>query len=748
MTGRYFKWLLIAATLGLVLWYVFCLPNKLFDVPYSTVVTDSDGEMLGARIADDMQWRFPECDSVPEKYRICVTEFEDKYYRYHWGVNPFAICRAAVQNIKSGRIVSGGSTITMQVIRLSRKNSRTYLEKFVEIILATRLEFRYSKDKIFRLYASHAPFGGNVVGLDAAMWRYFGHSADKMTWAEAATLAVLPNSPSIAHLLKNREQLLAKRNRLLKHLLNEKIIDSNTYDLALSEDIPDKPIPLPAYAPHLVDYYYSHNRGENIRSSVNGSLQRTVEDILARRNSEFKQKQIKNLAAIVFDVENDKVIAYCGNVNYGKNIDGNKVDVIRSERSTGSILKPFLYYAALDEGEILPKTLLPDIPIFISGFSPQNFNMSNEGAVPANEALARSLNIPMVILLRDYGVAKFYNFLKSRKISSLRNSSSHYGLSLILGGAEASLLNVANAYKDMARSLNGDSGTSWNAGAVWQVFEAMKEVSRYEEIDWKNIPSVQTVAWKTGTSYGFRDAWAVGVTPKYVVGVWAGNSSGEGVAGLVGVRTAAPVMFDIIEALNSNCGWFECPYDEFALAEICRQSGDLKGQYCVDADPVLVLQHSLQTAVACEYHKLVTLTANEKYRVYDNCAGNEPTVQKEWFVLPPSWEHYYKRHHPEYKTLPPFKPGCGNDGSPLQFIYPQGNTVVHLPKQLDGTEGKIVLQVAHTDKDATLYWHIDKSYITSTRHIHQLSIALPLGKHNIVVEDNAGNTASCVVDVE
>jgi penicillin-binding protein 1C len=741
------KILLVVAVLGLALWYVFCLPEKMFDVPYSTVVTGSNGEMLGARIADDMQWRFPECDHVPEKYRICVTRFEDRYFRYHWGFNPFSICRATVQNIKSGRIVSGGSTVTMQVIRLSRRNNRTYLEKLIEVILATRLEFRYSKDKILKLYASHAPFGGNVVGLDAAMWRYFGHSADKMTWAEAATLAVLPNAPSAAHLLKNREQLLEKRDRLLKQLASENIIDSNTYNLALSEELPDKPLPLPQYAPHLVDYYYNRNRGQNIRSSIDENLQKTVENILVQWHREFRQKQIKNLAAIVFDIKSGEVIAYCGNVNYDKNIDGNKVDIIRSERSTGSILKPFLYYCALNEGEILPKTLLPDIPIFINGFSPKNFDMSNEGAVPADEALARSLNIPMVILLRNYGVPKFYNFLKSHNISSLHNSSSHYGLSLILGGAEASLWNVANAYKEMAQSLIGDAET-WNRGAVWQVFEAMKEVSRYEEIDWKNIPSMQAVAWKTGTSYGFRDAWAVGVTPKYVVGVWAGNSSGEGVAGLVGVRTAALVMFNIMEVLSKQKEWFKCPYEEFAEADVCRQSGNLKGQYCVDAASVLVLQHSLQTADVCQYHKLVNLTADNKYRVYDNCAGGEPTVQKEWFVLPPSWEHYYKRYHTEYRVLPPFKQGCGDDVLPMQFIYPQGNAVVHLPRQLDGTQGEIVLQAAHSNEEATLYWHIDRSYIASTKHIHQLSVALPLGKHNIVIEDNVGHTISCVIEVE
>jgi penicillin-binding protein 1C len=320
-----------------------------------------------------------------------------------------------------------------------------------------------------------------------------------------------------------------------------------------------------------------------------------------------------------------------------------------------------------------------------------------------------------------------------------------------LGGAEASLWNVTNVYKEMARSLITENKT-WNKGAVWQTFEAMKEVNRYEEIDWKNIPSMQTVAWKTGTSYGFRDAWAVGITPKYVVGVWAGNSSGEGVAGLVGVRTAAPVMFDIIEVLSkqgsAHSGWFECPYSDFAQAEVCMQSGNLKGLYCTDVSSVLVLRQSLQTADVCEYHKLINVTADNKYRVYDNCANNEPTVWKEWFVLPPSWEHYYKWHHPEYRTLPPFKEGCSDDISPMQFIYPQGNAVVHLPEQLDGKEGQIILQAAHNNKDATLYWHIDKNYIASTKHIHQLSVTLPTGKHNIVIEDNIGHTISCTVYVE
>ena len=272
----------------LLIAYYFCLPHKLFDVPYVTVVNDRNGELLGARIADDGQWRFPPCDTVPDKFKICLTQFEDRYYRYHWGVNPLAIGRALVQNIRAKRIVSGGSTITMQLIRLSRNKNRTLLEKCYEAILATRIEFRYSKDKILALYASHAPFGGNVVGLDAAAWRYFGHSANQLSWAESATLAVLPNAPAVLHLAKNRDSLTVKRNRLLKRLRDKKIIDETSYELALSENLPGEPIPLPQIAPHYVSYMVQMHKGEQIISNIDKNLQIRVEDLLEQWHTEFR----------------------------------------------------------------------------------------------------------------------------------------------------------------------------------------------------------------------------------------------------------------------------------------------------------------------------------------------------------------------------------------------------------------------------------------------------------------------------
>ena len=747
----------------LVTGYIFCLPRHLFHVPYSTVVTDRNEELLGARIASDGQWRFPPRNTTPEKIKECLITFEDKHFYHHWGVNPFAIGRAFYQNVKNKRIVSGGSTLTMQTIRLARNESRTFREKLIEMIWATRLEFRASKEEILSMYISHAPFGGNVVGLDAAAWRYFGHSADDLSWAESAMLAVLPNAPAMIHLSKGRKTLLDKRNRLLKQLLEKKTIDSSTYELAISEPLPDEPHALPQIAPYLVSRFYQERNGEYSRSTINKGIQTQVEDLAERWSNEFGRSDIRNLAILVIDIPSNQVVAYCGNVHFDRKQGGNQVDVIQAPRSTGSILKPFLYYAMLQEGSLLPDMLLPDVPVNINGFTPQNFSMQFEGAVPASEALARSLNIPAVTMLQRYGVPKFHSFLQQIGLKTINRSSSHYGLSLILGGAEATLWDVTNAYAMMGRSLLQlpqrscslllptsritESTDPFQPGAVWQTFDALKEVNRPEEIDWKSIPSMQTIAWKTGTSYGFRDAWAVGVTPRYAVGVWVGNATGEGKPGLVGAQTAGPVLFDIFNLLPSS-SWFTRPAGIFVEAEVCRKSGHLKGRFCDETDTLLVLPAGLRTE-ACPYHHLVTLSANESQRIYENCANTEPTLRKSWFTLPPVWEWYYKQHHPEYKPLPPFKAGCGEDTfQPMQFIYPPMNARIKLPKQLDGSKGFLTVELAHNNPNATVFWHLDETSQAQTQDFHKISLQPAAGKHSLTAVDGEGNTISTTFFVE
>ena len=708
----------------LVLTWLFCLPRELFKgTPYSTVAESAEGELLGARIADDGQWRFPPCDTVPERFATALVQFEDHHFWWHPGVDPGALVRAAVDNVRSGHVVSGGSTITMQVIRLSRQKERTLWQKCIEAVLATRLELRYSKRKILAMYASHAPFGGNVVGLEAAAWRWFGRPADELSWAEAATLAVLPNAPASMHPGKNREELLEKRNRLLLRLKEHGDISAETYEAALEEPLPDAPLPLPNWAYHYVERC---PRGVRTRSSIRLTLQKAVEAAVDRRSDDLAREGVADMAAVVMDNATGEIIAYVGNASPGRERPGVQVDIASAPRSTGSILKPFLYAAALEEGTILPRTLLPDIPVNLGGFAPQNFDRQYYGAVHADEALARSLNVPAVFLLRQYGVPKFHALLREAGLTTLTQAPEHYGLSLILGGAEGKLAEVTAAYAQLAMTgagaMAGNSpvmaGNDRPSLAIWYTMEALKEVNRPDELDWRLIRSVRKAAWKTGTSYGFRDAWAVGMTPAWTIGVWAGNADGHGVPGLTGARAAGPVMYDILNLLPADDRWFEEPNASPATwAATCTDSGMLAGPDCPKTE-MLIPAAGLDSE-PCPYHN----------------TGE--------FVLPPAMEWYYKPHHPEYTGATRKQASTA-----VQFIYPQAGAVLSIPRQLSGEREGIVFRAAHHNENATLWWHLDNTYVGETTFRHELRLAPAPGQHTLTVVDDEGNTAAIRFTVE
>ncbi len=691
--------------------WLFYLPKDLFKgTPYATVVADRNGELLGARIADDGQWRFPPCDTVPSRYAAALIQFEDRYFRWHPGVNPAALARAVWSNLKAGHVVSGGSTITMQVIRLSRGKERTLWQKMVEAILATRLEFRCSKREILALYASYAPFGGNVVGLEAAAWRYFGRPASELSWAESATLAVLPNAPSTIHPGKGRDQLLEKRNRLLERLHKRGYFDASTLEGALAEPLPDEPYPLPNLARHYVE---RQPHGERSQSSIDIHLQRQVEAATTRWSDELTLGGAADLAAVILDIRSGEIIAYVGNASPLRKRNGSEVDIATAPRSTGSILKPFLYCAALQEGVILPRTLIRDTPVNLNGFTPQNFDLQFHGAVPAAEALARSLNVPAVHLLRAYGAPRFLELLRQAGLSTLTRSASDYGLSLILGGSEGTLMDITQAYANMVRQYQGletDSPFKDNI-AIWYTFEALKEVNRPDEIDWKLIQSVRKVAWKTGTSYGYRDAWAVGVTPDYAVGVWCGNADGHGVAGMTGAKTAGPVLFDLLNLLPPSADWFQEPLEGGVFLDVCTASGMLRSQECPDYESIRLPEKAAESDV-CPYHK-------------DGV-----------FRLPPAMEWYYKTWHPEYQVHPVA------DQAQLEFLYPEPGSTLALPRQLDGSTPGAVFEAVHRNPNATLYWHLDQNYIGETRFIHQMRLNPEPGRHTVTIVDGEGNTAS------
>ncbi|RKR09631.1 penicillin-binding protein 1C [Flavobacterium sp. 90] len=752
----------------LLLIYYFSLPRTLFQEPYSTVIESKEGELLGAKIARDGQWRFPAQDSVPDKFKKCIVYFEDEYFYKHLGFNPVAMVNAIKQNRKAGKVVRGGSTLTQQVIRLSRKGKgRTYFEKIIEIILATRLELGYSKDEILELYAAHAPFGGNVVGLEMASWRYFGVQSNQLSWAENATLAVLPNAPSLIYPGKNQIKLLNKRNRLLLKLHKEGIIDKQTYELSVEEPLPQKPYDLPQIAPHLLQRVAKEDEGTRVKTTVDYALQNRVNQIARYYYNQYKQNEVNNLAILVIDVSNRNVMSYVGNSPTDKDHQKD-VDIIDAPRSTGSILKPLLYAAMLDDGELLPNTLVADIPTQIAGYTPQNFNLTFDGAVPAHRALSRSLNIPAVLMLQDFGVNKFYEELQKFKLRDINKTPDHYGLSLILGGAESNLWDLCRTYANLSSTVNyytknqekyrtkeftelnfrndfepdfgseTDQKNTLGAGSIWLTYNAMEEVNRPEGDEaWKFYDSSLKIAWKTGTSFGNRDAWAIGTNSKYVVGIWVGNATGEGRPTLTGVTSAAPILFDVFNLLPRQ-KWFQTPYKDLDEVEVCRLSGYLAKDGCPKIKQWVPKKG--KSTVVCPYHKTVHLDKTEKFQVNSSCESIDNIVTKNWFILPPVMAWYYKSQHIEYLPLPPFKEDCqGTQSVNMDFIYPKTNSKIYLTKNFNSEVQPVILKVAYSERDKELFWYVDDVYKATTKTFHELPITSTSGIHYITVVDASGN---------
>ncbi len=746
----------------------FLVPKPLFNASYSTVLESSNGQLIGARISEDEQWRFPPVDSVSEKYETCLLHFEDRYFYSHPGVNLFALGRAFIQNIRAGKIESGGSTITMQVCRLARgQKKRSILNKLIEMLWALHIEMRYSKSEILEIYASHAPFGGNVVGIDAASWRYFGRESNQLSWAEAATLAVLPNAPALIYPGRLDNKLKQKRNRLLKKLFTENEIDSLTYELAIEESLPGKVNSLPQIAFHLTEKANVEKKGQRVHSTIDFALQNRVSEIVATHHQILKANYINNLAVIVAEIPSKKVVAYVGNTTSDSLNHANLVDIIQSQRSTGSILKPLLYCKMIDEGLLLPTLLIPDIPIRFGGFTPMNFDRKYNGAVPAEEALARSLNIPAVHLLRNFGVAPFHAFLKKTGMTTLTDEPSHYGLSLILGGAEVKLWDLAGMYASLGTILkryNAEDGfyasapfskLTWvekqkeepevelqqsiiRAASVYSTFDALLKVKRPEsEAGWESFARSKKIAWKTGTSFGFRDAWALGVTSDYVVAVWAGNADGEGRTGLTGISAAAPVMFDVFGSLPTS-EWFNTPVDEMTTIEVCTESGYLPGENCSETKEIQVPAGN--KIGICPWHQKIHLNKEGTQRVSAACYPVSEMQHRNWFVLPPAMEYYFKKKNVLYATLPPLLPGCAESLQQLEFIYPREWNKLFIPVDLDGTPGKLIFDLVNRASKATVYWYLDEQFLGTSSGIHQFELRPEAGWHNITVTDNLGNS--------
>jgi len=760
---------------GLVLgWLQFSpLPASIYSTPYASLLLARDGSLLGASIAADQQWRFAPVDQLPDKYKKSLLLFEDRHFYRHPGINPFSIARALRGNISAGKVTSGGSTLTMQLARLLRQeiygpdeknNGRTLGNKIQEAALAVKLEWRFSKEDLLIHYTSHAPYGGNIVGLRAAAWRYFGRSPEYLSWSESALLAVLPNSPALIHPGRQRDLLLQKRNRLLQRLHEKHYFSDLDLKLALLEPLPERPQLLPQLAPHLLSTLKQKLPEQKIfTSTIDSQLQQLANQIAQRHSNRLANDGVNNIALVLLDHQRMQTLAYVGNEAFRNKISAApSVDIVQRPRSTGSILKPLLYGLMLQEGELAPTSLIADIPTQINGYNPKNYDRTFRGAVPAQFALAHSLNIPAVRMLRDYGIGRFQEKLQAMGMTSLFRPADDYGLTLILGGAEGTLWELTGIYARLAASArDGEIDQSamqllitkntaelnrikpvFNQGAAWLTLQALIEVARPGNDNyWRDFAGSQTIAWKTGTSYGLRDAWAIGSNGRYTLGVWVGNAGGEPATFISGQGSAAPILFDVFDALP-KVNWFAKPAHALKIISVCKDDGYLAGGQCDATD--MEIPRSSHFEKITPYHRIIHLDKGEQFRVHNRCETVSNMQAANWFLLPPTQEFYWRQHHSEYRTLPPWRRDCladsaqVDDDNPMELIYPQAQSRIYIPVDLDGKRSRVVLKAVHRDSAATLYWHLDDEFLGETKVFHEREASLEPGMHKLLVMDKNG----------
>ena len=544
--------------------------------------------------------------------------------------------------------------------------------------------------------------------------------------------------------------------------------------LSVDEPVPGEPEKLPSHAPHLTDHFYKKMTGQTIRTTIDPELQARATEIINTHQRDLSANYIFNSACIIIEVETGNVLAYVGNSNPGEGgIHGEDVDIIHSLRSTGSILKPFLYAGMQQSGDILPNTLIADIPTRFPGFSPKNFDQGYSGAVPASEALSQSLNIPAVKMLQKYNPENFLMLLKRAGFTSFNRPADYYGLSMILGGGETSLWELAGAYASLSRVLNRftvtkkyykedyhppviinnepsdeklteDPSPLFSASAIWLTYEALQRVNRPEsESGWQYFSSSSGLAWKTGTSFGFRDGWAVGTTPEFVIAVWAGNADGEGRPGLTGITAAAPILFDLVN-LTGTGDWFQKPYEDLTLISVCTKSGFRAGPDCPETIETEACINGLRSE-ACPYHQIIHLNRSGTLQVTSECESPGEILNEPWFVLPPAMEYFYKLKHPEYKKLPPVAPGCAaaKNIPVMEFIYPSSGIKIFIPRDQTGTLTRIIAEIAHRDPSKKIFWHLDDAFTGTTKSLHRIEILADTGNHVLTAVDDDGNSIKC-----
>lgn len=763
-SGKRITLLIVAVVAGYLLWPV----QPQFPDDYSRVVTDKNGQILRVTCASDGQIRLKPEDNahIPEKYRIAVTTIEDKRYFYHPGVDPLAFVSAFVQNISKDQKKRGASTITMQVIRLSHPRPRTYSSKIIECFAAIRLDLHKSKKEILKLYATHAPMGGNIAGIRSASLYYFGKQLNEMTWAEAALFSVLPNNPSMINLKKERPRLKEKRDRVLAILCKKGHIDSVSYALAIDEPLPPAKCSLPFEASHFSELALRSSDQKNIYTTLDNRIQRDVHSIVNRYSKKYKEYGVDNIAVLVINTRTNEVTAYAGSQDYNDTSNCGRVDGVMALRSSGSLLKPLLAAKAMDRGPWVLESKILDVPTYYGTFAPLNANKDFQGVVSLEDMLTHSLNIPAVRLLYDYGIDDFYSDLKEMGVTSLFRSAQGYGLSLVLGGAEVSLWDMCKVYsglgnqggirpiiflKDPKNKKTEDSLRLCSSGASWLVLSALSKLNRPDvESFWQLFSDQVPVAWKTGTSYGQKDAWAVGVNRQWTIGVWVGNFTGQGNTFLGGAVSAGPVLFSLFRQLTDLDSefWFEKPEFDLKPVTVCASTGYLPNSSCPDTVNTYKPSGAWKTE-QCQWHQKVITDKKSGLEVCSRCWTGVDRKDTVLLLYPSAATEIMRRKGMKADLMPSHNPICTAVKAKVNRItieYPVDGISIFIPRDMKGEYQRVVAK-ASCGTGSSLFWYLDGNYLGKTVDIHTMAVSCKTGKHVLSVFDNEDGLQRTSFDV-
>jgi penicillin-binding protein 1C len=708
----------------LTLNFLFPLPDQ---IDYSTTVTAADGQVVNAFLTKDEKWRMKtELSEISPVLRKTIIAKEDKYFYHHPGVNFIALARAAAMNALHLRRTSGASTITMQVARALEPRKRNIFSKMAEMFRAFQLEWKYSKDEILQMYLNLVPYGGNIEGVKAASLLYFRKNPDHLSLSEITALSIIPNRPSSLVIGKANDLIVRERNKWLKKFSDEGVFSKKEIEDALSEPLSAFRTSVPHFIPHLSYKLKAGAVATSIGTNIVLNTQLKIEKLTEDYVRALKLKGIRNAAIVVIDNRTHKVISYVGSAGFSDTTDGGQVNGAAAIRQPGSTLKPLLYGLCIDEGRLTPKTVINDIPVNYNGYAPENYDQKFNGAVTVEYALDHSLNIPAVKTLELLGKDKLIATLSSCGFRQIQKDQRKLGLSLILGGCGATLEQLTGLFSAFANdgfyvsaryTVDDSAGRGiriLSPEADYMVTEILSKVNRPDfPLNWTATEHMPKIAWKTGTSYGRKDAWSIGYNKNYTVGVWVGNFSGTGVAELSGANTATPLLFKIFNTIDydSNSDWYVPPRN-CEVRQVCSESGLPPGPYCTNliSDYFIPLVSSTQT---CHHLKEVKVSPDSSISYCESCAPKTGYIKKLYPDLPPEMQEYDQTSGKAYQKIPPHNPECEKifRGEGPRIISPLNGNEYYI--NLKDPEPLLLKASASTDV-SKIYWYIDDQFYKTT----------------------------------